>query len=141
MPTGLSDSPYDTSSAAKAPLRVLIGADTFPPNVNGAANFASRLAAGLVERGHDVFVEAPAASRKHGTFFEQHDGARFTVYRIYSWRWYPHDWLRFVLPWRSQAHAARILDEVKPDVVHIQSHIVVGRGLSRQAVKRGIRVI
>jgi glycosyltransferase involved in cell wall biosynthesis len=141
MPPRLSDSPHDTSSAAKAPLRVLIGADTFPPNVNGAANFASRLAAGLVERGHDVFVEAPAASRKHGTFFEQHDGAKFTVYRIYSWRWYPHDWLRFVLPWRSQAHAARILDEVKPDVVHIQSHIVVGRGLSRQAVKRGIRVI
>ncbi len=141
MLTDLSDSPRDTFSAAKAPLRVLIGADTFPPNVNGAANFASRLAAGLTERGHDVFVEAPAASRKHGTFVEEHDGARFTVYRVYSWRWYPHDWLRFVLPWRSQAHAARILDEVKPDVVHIQSHIVVGRGLARQAVKRGIRVV
>ncbi|TXN32888.1 glycosyltransferase [Lacisediminihabitans profunda] len=141
MLTDLSDSPPDTFSAAKAPLRVLIGADTFPPDVNGAANFASRLAAGLVDRGHDVFVEAPAASRKHGTFVEEHDGARFTVYRVYSWRWYPHDWLRFVLPWRSQAHAARILDEVKPDVVHIQSHIVVGRGLARQAVKRGIRVV
>ncbi|HAM25396.1 MAG TPA: glucosyl transferase, partial [Microbacteriaceae bacterium] len=141
MPKGLSDSPRDTSSTVKAPLRVLIGADTFPPNVNGAANFASRLAAGLVDRGHDVYVEAPAASRKHGTFVEEHDGARFTVFRVYSWRWYPHDWLRFVLPWRSQANAARILDEVKPDVVHIQSHIVVGRGLSRQAVKRGIRVI
>jgi glycosyltransferase involved in cell wall biosynthesis len=141
MLTDLSYSPRDTFSDAKAPLRVLIGADTFPPDVNGAANFASRLAAGLVDRGHDVFVEAPAASRKHGTFVEEHDGARLTVYRVYSWRWYPHDWLRFVLPWRSQAHAARILDEVKPDVVHIQSHIVVGRGLARQAVKRGIRVV
>lgn len=130
-----------TSSPRAAPLRVLIGCDTFPPNVNGAANFASRLAAGLTERGHEVFVEAPAFSRKHGRFIEEHDGASFTVHRVYSWRWYPHDWLRFVLPWRSQANAARILDEVKPDVVHIQSHLVVGRGLARQATKRGIRII
>jgi glycosyltransferase involved in cell wall biosynthesis len=128
-------------SPTSAPLRVLIGCDTFPPDVNGAANFASRLAAGLTERGHIVHVEAPAFSSKHGQFTEEHEGASFTVHRVYSWRWFPHDWLRFVLPWRSQAHAARILDLVKPDVVHIQSHLVVGRGLARQATKRGIRVI
>ena len=137
----LSDTPHNSSLDTKAPLRILIGADTFPPNVNGAANFGSRLAAGLTERGHAVQVEAPAYNSKHGAFLEKHDGAQFIVHRVYSWRWYPHDWLRFVLPWRSQAHAARILDEVKPDVVHIQSHIVVGRGLARQAAKRGIRVI
>lgn len=122
-------------------MRVLIGADTFVPDVNGAANFTSRLAAGLVERGHEVHVEAPAFGRKHGRFIEEHDGAKLVVHRVYSWRWFPHDWLRFVLPWRSQAHAARILDEVKPDVVHIQSHIVIGRGLARQATIRGIRVV
>ncbi|TQL47874.1 glycosyltransferase involved in cell wall biosynthesis [Homoserinimonas aerilata] len=135
----------DTSDPAHipdtAPLKVLIGCDTFPPDVNGAANFASRLAAGLVQRGHEVVVAAPAASRRHGRFVEDHEGASFPVERMYSWRWYPHDWLRFVLPWRSRAHAARILDEVKPDVVHIQSHIVVGRGMAREAHKRGIRVI
>ncbi|MCW4384557.1 glycosyltransferase [Salinibacterium sp. SYSU T00001] len=136
-----SAAPESTAQAPSSPLRVLIGCDTFPPDVNGAANFASRLAAGLTERGHEVVVEAPAFSRRHGYFMEDHEGARFGVHRVYSWRWYPHDWLRFVLPWRSQAHAARILDAVKPDVVHIQSHIVVGRGLARQATKRGIRVI
>jgi glycosyltransferase involved in cell wall biosynthesis len=137
----LSDTPYHSPPDAKSPLRILIGADTFPPDVNGAANFGSRLAAGLTERGHTVHVEAPALNGKIGAFLEKHDGAEFVVHRVYSWRWYPHDWLRFVLPWRSQAHAARILDEVKPDVVHIQSHIVVGRGLARQAAKRGIRVV
>ena len=123
------------------PLRILIGADTFVPDVNGAANFTSRLAAGLVGRGHEVHVEAPAFGPKHGRFIEEHDGADLIVHRVYSWRWFPHDWLRFILPWRSQQHAARILDEVKPDVVHIQSHIVIGRGLARQATIRGIRVI
>ncbi len=122
-------------------MRILIGADTFAPDINGAASFTSRLAAGLVERGHEVHIEAPAFSRKHGRFIERHEGADLIVHRVYSWRWFPHDWLRFVLPWRSQAHAARILDAVKPDVVHIQSHIVIGRGLARQAHIRGIRVI
>ncbi|MBX3068703.1 MAG: glycosyltransferase [Cryobacterium sp.] len=137
----LTDASTKTNADRTKSLRVLIGADTFAPNVNGAATFTSRLAAGLVERGHEVHVEAPAFDRHHGTFPEVHEGANLIVHRVYSWRWFPHEWLRFVLPWRSQAHAARILDQVKPDVVHIQSHIVIGRGLARQAKKRNIRVI
>jgi glycosyltransferase involved in cell wall biosynthesis len=137
----LPDDQSTSTADDSAPLRILIGADTFVPDVNGAANFTSRLAAGMVGRGHEVYVEAPAFGPKHGRFIEEHDGAQFVVHRVYSWRWFPHDWFRFILPWRSQAHAARILDEVKPDVVHIQSHIVIGRGLARQATIRGIRVI
>lgn len=141
-PPASNAGPAQTDPARSSrPLKVLIGADTFPPDVNGAANFASRLAAGLVHRGHEVHVVAPASSYRYGRFTEAHEGARFTVHRLYSWRWYPHDWLRFAMPWRSQANAARILDEVKPDVVHFQSHIVIGRGLARQAAKRGIRII
>ncbi len=128
-------------TAQKRPLRILIGADTFAPDVNGAARFAERLAAGLVERGHEVHVVAPAASRKHGTWKEVHEGQEMTAHRLHSWRWYPHDWLRFALPWRIKQNSARILDEVKPDVVHFQSHIVVGRGLSVEAEKRGIRIV
>ncbi|HEU4720849.1 MAG TPA: glycosyltransferase [Gemmatimonadaceae bacterium] len=130
-----------TADDAERPLRILIGADTFAPDVNGAARFAERLAAGLVERGHDVHVMAPAASRKHGTWKEVHEGQELTAHRLYSWRWYPHDWLRFALPWRIKQNAARVLDQVKPDVVHFQSHLVVGRGLSIEAAKRGIRII
>ncbi|SEC18553.1 Glycosyltransferase involved in cell wall bisynthesis [Paramicrobacterium humi] len=131
----------DATLPAPKPLKVLIAADTFAPDVNGAARFAERLAAGLVERGHEVHVVAPAASRRHGTWTETHEGERMTVHRLYSWRWYPHDWLRFALPWRSRRNAARILDRVKPDVVHSQSFLVVGRGMTIEAAKRGIRVI
>lgn len=130
-----------SSGATAAPLTVLIGVDTFPPDVNGSARFSERLAAGLAERGHDVHVVAPAASRKHGTFTEIHGGQAITVHRLKSWRWYPHDWLRFALPWRIRANSARVLDRVKPDVIHFQSHIVVGFGLSREGAKRGIRLI
>ncbi|GMA27722.1 glycosyltransferase [Arenivirga flava] len=123
------------------PLKILIAADTFAPDVNGAARFTAELAAGLVRRGHDVRVMAPANRPGPGVFVEEHAGAAMTVHRIYSWRWYPHDWLRFALPWRSQQNAAKVLDDFRPDVVHIQSHIVIGRGLARQAAQRGIRIV
>jgi glycosyltransferase involved in cell wall biosynthesis len=136
-----SDAP-DAAASADRPLTILIGADTFLPHVNGAARFAERLAAGLVSRGHEVHVMAPSAGhRNHGTFQEVIEGEQMTVHRLPSWRWPPHDWLTFVLPWMSKHYARKALDEVKPDVVHIQSHIVIGRGLAREAHKRGIPII
>ncbi|WP_308492112.1 glycosyltransferase [Microbacterium terrisoli] len=124
------------------PLTVLLGCDTFAPHVNGAARFAERLAAGLVARGHTVHVSAPSVGhRNHGTFVEDVEGQQVTVHRLASWRWTPHDWLTFVLPWMSKHYARKVLDQVKPDVVHIQSHIVIGRGLAREARKRGIPIV
>lgn len=130
------------SPSPDRPLRVLIGADTFLPHVNGAARFAERLAAGLVARGHDVHVAAPSVGHGNsGTFTEVIEGEPMTMHRLPAYRFLPHDWLTFVLPWRSKHYARRVLDDVKPDVVHIQSHIVIGRGLAREARKRGIPLI
>lgn len=129
------------SSSEDPPLRVLIGADTFLPHVNGAARFAERLAAGLVARGHIVHVMAPSDSHRSGVFTEVIEGEPMTMHRLPAYRFLPHDWLTFVLPWRSKHYARRVLDKVKPDVVHIQSHIIIGRGLAREARKRGIPVI
>ncbi|MFO7689606.1 MAG: glycosyltransferase [Cryobacterium sp.] len=122
-------------------MRVLIAADTFSPDVNGAARFAERLAAGLVARGHQVQIMAPAASRRHGSWMEMHEGQPMMVHRIHSWRWYPHDWLRFALPWLVRRESRVILDSFQPDVVHFQSHINMGRGVSIEAEERGIRMI
>ncbi|WP_404436357.1 glycosyltransferase [Microbacterium aerolatum] len=125
-----------------APLKILIGCDTFAPDINGAARFAERLAAGLVQRGHDVHVVAPNRKyRRAEPATEVIEGEPMTLHRLPSVRWAPHDWLRFVWPWRSKHYARKVLDRVKPDVVHIQSHIVIGRGLSRIAHQRGIPVV
>ena len=65
-----------------APLRILIGCDTFLPDVNGAARFAERLAAGLVRRGEDVHVVAPATRRgRDGSFVETIEGEQMTLHR------------------------------------------------------------
>lgn len=137
----MPDAPHPATDVNR-PLRVLIGGDTFAPDVNGAAKFAERLAAGLVERGHEVHVVAPNdVSGPNRSAVEEHEGQPMMVHRLRSWRWQAHPWLRYALPWRIDQNSARILDEVRPDVVHFQSHIVVGRGLAREAAKRGIRII
>jgi len=142
-PTESTNAGESTSrpTADQRPLRVLIPGDTFPPNVNGAAKFTEHLAAGMAERGHDVHVLVPAASRRHGTWKETYDGQTVTAHRLPSYRWVAHDWLRFVIPWRARHHAARVLDEVRPDVVHWQSLVVLGRAASIEAAKRGIRIV
>jgi glycosyltransferase involved in cell wall biosynthesis len=122
-------------------MRILIGADTFSPDVNGSATFTRSLAAGLATRGHEVHVMAPAKPGKVGTFTEEHGGVDLIVHRIYSWRWLPHPWLRFMLPWRVKANAEKIVRAIDPDVIHFQSHIVVGRGLATSAIKHGIRLV
>lgn len=123
-------------------LRIIIGCDTFAPDVNGAARFAERLAAGLTERGNDVHVIAPGIKwRREQPRVERIEGASITVHRPPALRWYPHDWLRFVLPWRARRYVREILDRVPADVIHIQSHIVLGRALSKEAERRGIRLV
>ena len=69
------------------------------------------------------------------------EGEPMTVHRLPAVRWAPHDWLRFVWPWRSKYWSRRVLSAVQPDVVHIQSHIVIGRGLARIAKQRHIPII
>jgi phosphatidylinositol alpha 1,6-mannosyltransferase len=41
------------------PLRILLGAHTDPPDVNGAARFAERLGSGLARRGHESCPRPP----------------------------------------------------------------------------------
>ena len=78
------------------PLTIVIGADTFAPEINGSATFSASLAGGLVRRGHTVHMVAPAAGRhEHGTFQEEHGGEMVTVHRLWSWRYRPHPWLRY----------------------------------------------
>jgi glycosyltransferase involved in cell wall biosynthesis len=118
-----------------------MGGDTFAPDVNGAAAFSVRLASGIASRGHDVHIIAQAHDGPQGTFREEHLGQMLTVHRLSSFRWPLHDWLRAVYPWRIHRNASRIIDEVRPDVSHMQSHMLIGRGLATESAKRGIRIV
>jgi phosphatidylinositol alpha 1,6-mannosyltransferase len=110
-------------------VRILLGADTFAPDVNGAARFAERLATGLTGRGHEVHVAAPSPTGPAGV----ESFGEVTVHRVRSHRYPWHENFRVCLPWEAGPATADVLRRVRPDVVHVQAHFVVGRGLAAAA--------
>ncbi|WP_163513379.1 glycosyltransferase [Fodinicola acaciae] len=119
-------------------LRIVIAADTFPPDINGAARFGSRLARGLVERGHEVHIICPSRTIHDET--TTYEGA--TLHRIGSYRtpWF-HPTFRLTPVWRIARATRKLLDEVEPDVIHVQSHFLFGDALLWQGSRRGIPVV
>ena len=122
-------------------LKVLLACDTFGPDVNGAARFAERLAAGLARRGHDIHVLAPAIPGRHGTNKEIHDGAELTVHRFPSVQMRKQLSVRAMTPFGLKTKMGKLLDELKPDAVHVQSHLMAGRLIVSEAKGRGIKTI
>nr|WP_104172575.1 glycosyltransferase [Arthrobacter sp. Y81] len=119
-------------------LTILIAADTYPPHVNGAAQFGYRLAKGMTARGHDVHVLACRPDKgKSFTEFR----AEGTVHRIRSHSVPTHEYFRITLPWEIKKEISLLFDRVKPDVVHIQSHYMIGEHVLYEAERRGVRIV
>jgi glycosyltransferase involved in cell wall biosynthesis len=110
---------------AASGLRVVIGAETFPPDVNGAARFTQTLAAGLASRGHEVHVMCPSPVGRPSV--ETVDGV--TVHRLKAYRTPFHPSFRLAWPWQSRTTLEPLLAEIKPDVIHTQSHFLLTRAL------------
>ena len=122
-------------------LRIVIPCDTFAPDINGAARFAERLAGGLVRKGHEVHIIAPAFDTSEGPRIENHDGVDMIVHRLRSHKVPQHKTLRWPEPWGMTKKIAKVLTEVKPHAVHIQSHLMVGRFALQAAKRQRLRVI
>ncbi|WP_286739353.1 glycosyltransferase [Kocuria sp. UBA1838] len=119
-------------------MRILITAETYPPDINGSAQFARRLARGMLERGHEVHVAAPMPTSGPSRIM---DDAGVTEHRFRSHHAFTHPYFRLCFPWEIVREVARLFDDVRPDVVHVQCHYILGRLVVREAVRRGVRVV
>ena len=120
------------------PLTILIACDTYPPHMNGAAQFGYRLAKGLHGRGHDVQVLAP--SPESGPSHTDLDGP-WPVHRLRSHGVPTHEYWRICMPWEIKREISLLFDRIKPDVVHVQCHYMVGEHTLYEAERRGIRIV
>ena len=119
-------------------MRLLIVSDTYPPDINGAAIFASRLGHGLASQEHDVHQIAPAATQPN---LSSDAPDMRVVYRIpsLSYPWHPD--FRVAEPAAAYRTVSRIMDTVRPDVVHVQAHFVIGRAAIRAAWRRHLPLV
>ncbi|EMQ99240.1 glycosyltransferase [Paeniglutamicibacter gangotriensis] len=120
------------------PLKIVIAADTYPPDVNGAAVFCHRLATAMSERGHEVHIMATRPD-KGPTITEIRPEA--TVHRLRSHAVPTHEYFRICFPWEINTEIKELLNTIQPDVVHAQCHYMIGQGALAFANKRGIRTV
>lgn len=118
-------------------MKIMLGSDTYPPDVNGAARFTERLGRGLIERGHEVHLVAPSPVGR--AYTENRDGV--IVHRVRSHRYPLVENFQICMPWEARPQILRTVREVRPDVCHAQAHFVCGRYLIYAADELGVPLV
>ena len=118
-------------------MRILLASDTYYPSVNGAAYFTYRLALGLVERGHEVFVMAPSQDFHDRTF--DHNGIHTIHIRSVHIPVYPE--FRVSTVFLAKQAMRTSIQEAKPDVIHIQNHFFIGKEVLKIAKEFNIPIM
>lgn len=118
-------------------MKILLGTDTFPPTVNGAARFTERYAHALSRAGHEVHVVCPSPTGRRAD--DEHDLVR--VHELASIGYYYYPGFRLSLPWSARRGTRDLVAELAPDVVHIQDNFIIGRGLASACERLGVPLV
>ena len=118
-------------------MKIVLGADQYPEYINGAATFTTRLARGLAALGHTVDLLWPSATGAHDTHLA--DGVR--VHRLTSLSLPSRPRIQALHPSTGRREVEQVLQITRPDVVHVQSHLGLGRTLLRAARRSGVPVV
>lgn len=118
-------------------MKIVLGTDTYPPTVNGAARFTERYAHALAAHGHEVHVVCPSPT---GPGSDTMDGP-VHLHSIRSVGYAPYDGFRLCLPGPAARRTRQLVEELRPDVIHVQDHFLVGRGLFRAGADHDIPLV
>lgn len=126
-------------------MKIAIASDIYYPMTNGVAVFSHNLALGLAQRGHEVMVIAPSFDGKYAVSYEKCDDKKYSVKTVHltsaKFPFYPDqihavpekkEFLGMPMPrlaykhgiwWATRApfEVKKVLDEFKPDVIHLQT--------------------
>ncbi len=140
-------------------MRIVIATAVYYPMINGVAVFSHNLAMGLAKRGHEVMVICPSQTGKN--YIRTEDGVKVAHLKSIKIKVYP-DQIHDVPPkkkvfgrelprvfykdsFRVSAFPARevkkVLNNFRPDVVHVQVSDPIGLSVVAYARKKGIPVV
>jgi glycosyltransferase involved in cell wall biosynthesis len=113
-------------------MRVLIVADSYYPFIGGVSRQIEGLAKAVVQAGHQAAIMAPSSNRH--SHHEMKDGVE--LFWIASLPGPIIDGLRLAPP--SFGQVDTIVQDWKPDVIHIQSELLLAKAASTSARRRHI---
>lgn len=116
-------------------MKILIASDLHWPTINGVSTFTRNLAHGLADRGHEVIVIAPSQTGKAYTEKDENH----MVYRTVSVPFPFYQNFRVCLyPGRE---VKKIIDNYKPDIIHIQMMLTIGQAVMKYGNRLGIPIV
>lgn len=122
-------------------LRALYCTDTYPPQVNGVSVVTALSVEGLRRRGWDVTVISPRYPDGLTDVFRgaEHEGTSRGDAVIASVPMPGYPDIRLAAPWRNTVR--RVMDRVRPDIVHSATEFMIGWMGQREAIRRGIAAV
>jgi len=114
-------------------VRIAYVTESFPPDVNGVASTAMRVAEQLVRRGHEPLIIAPAAARHMPTLRTE-----FPVTRVPAVSLPLYPGFRLGLP-GPQVRAA--IARHGADIVHLAGPVILGAGGCAAACRLGLPIV
>lgn len=115
-------------------MRILFVSETYYPHLNGVYYFVCRVAPMLQERGHEVAVIAPSET----TRFVKQRIDNIDVYTVPSLPILFYPKLRFTAPFLLQSRIKDLINDFKPDIIHIQDHFILSNAVV--AVNKQLRI-
>lgn len=106
-------------------VRIAYVTESFPPDVNGVANTAMRVAEHVLNRGHDLLVIAPRPARNRPA-----PDPGFPVARTPSVPLPVYPGLRIGVPWPGLRDT---IERFRPDVVHLAGPFLLGAAAGQVA--------
>jgi phosphatidylinositol alpha 1,6-mannosyltransferase len=111
-------------------VRILVVSESFLPQVNGVTNSVRRLLEHVADGPHDAVLLAPSGPEEYaGTPVRRVASVSMPTYRD------------FPVGLASRGTLRRVVDDVRPDVVHLASPALLGRSAGAVARERGIPVV
>ncbi|HYG84023.1 MAG TPA: glycosyltransferase [Verrucomicrobiae bacterium] len=102
-------------------MKIVIAADLHWPTINGVATFSRNLAHGLAAHGHDVTVIAPSQTGKRYEEVDRNHIVRRTTSLPFPF------YQNFRISVSPQREVKKIIEEIQPDVIHVQGILGIGR--------------
>lgn len=123
-------------------MKILIATDAYWPNINGVAISVESFKNELEKLGHEVFIFAPCYNYRIKTdkrIMNKNNKLK-NVYRFKALKLFFSKNDRLVYKTEIKKFF-KIADEIKPDILHIQTEWSMGRFLSKYSKKRNIPLV
>jgi len=117
-------------------MKVILGSESFPPNVSGVATATMNLATNLTNAGHSAFVLTP------GKTYKAKKDNKFSEYDVYRLKSIVNPFRRgYRIAFVSDLEVEKIVRKIQPDIIHLQDPATIGQALRRVGKKLGIPVV